>query len=461
MDGLENNAAQKGGPVDSFITIGKIDTKDWVIPVKKTRSVVDTAFGAVTAELTVKTNEMISQQTPVINNMVKEFEAKKRATSFARTQYAKSGRLDMKKLSKYQLAEDIFRRNIIEHKGKNHSMVMIVDWSGSMCNQIVDTVIQTINLAMFCRKVGIPFSVQIFANAIPDFSTGKPASTTEQNTYSVHNRVTMYEMLSSETNSTEFKRDMTNFYGLALWQARNDWNNPADRAFDYDKINLTNDIRTFHLNGTPLNAALFITAEYVQQFRAKHKSEVTNVVVLTDGESGSNLCDNWRSNQTHYFDPKTGITYRSDRNGRNWETHFMYDLIRDRNQGRVNIIGYFISSPREALLTARQWSADWSTKLKNGFTVIQKSKHFRADRFFIVSNKNIVVNDEWSFDDDKYTFDEESIIPTDPTTHKKVVKDRSVIVKDLKKSFKDHMGSKRDSRVVVAKFIEDIAAKII
>jgi len=462
MDGLENNAAQKGGPVDSFITIGKIDTKDWVIPVKKTRSVVDTAFGAVTAELTVKTNEMISQQTPVINNMVKEFEAKKRATSFARNQYAKSGRLDMKKLAKYQLAEDIFRRNIIEHKGKNHSMVMIVDWSGSMCNQIVDTVIQTINLAMFCRKVGIPFSVQIFANAIPDFSTGKPASTTEQNTYSVHNRVTMYEMLSSETNSTEFKRDMANFYGLALWQARNDWgHNADDRPFDYDKINLTNDIRTFHLNGTPLNAALFITAEYVQQFRAKHKSEVTNVVVLTDGESGSNLCDNWRSNQTHYFDPKTGITYRSDRNGRNWETHFMYDLIRDRNQGRVNIIGYFIASPREALLTARQWSADWSTKLKNGFTVIQKSPTFRADRFFIVSNKNIVVNDEWSFDDDKYTFDEESIVPNDPTTHKKVVKDRSVIVKDLKKSFKDHMGSKRDSRVVVAKFIEDIAAKII
>ena len=142
--------------------------------------------------------------------------------------------------------------------------------------------------------------------------------------------------------------------------------------------------------------------------------------MLTDGESGSNLCDNWRSNQTHYFDPKTGITYRSDRNGRNWETHFMYDLIRDRNQGRVNIIGYFIASPREALLTARQWSADWSTKLKNGFTVIQKSPTFRADRFFIVSNKNIVVNDEWSFDDDKYTFDEESIVPNDPTTHKKL-----------------------------------------
>lgn len=460
MDSLENNAAQKGIQ-DAFLTVGKINTKDWIVPVKKTRSVIDTAFARVFGEITAKTNEMISQQTPVINNMVKEFEAKKRATSFARNQYAKSGRLDMKKLSKYQLAEDIFRRNIIEHKGKNHSMVMIVDWSGSMSNQIVDTTIQTINLAMFCRKVGIPFSVQIFANAIPEFSTGKPASTTDQKVYSVHNRVTMYEMLSSETNSTEFKHDVANFYGVALWQARNDWNNPDERAFDYDKINLSDDIRTFQLNGTPLNAALFITAEYVQQFRARHKSEVTNVVVLTDGESGSNLCDNWRSSQTHYFDPKTGITYRSDRNNRNWETHFMYDLIRDRNQGRVNIIGYFIANPREALLTARQWTSDWNTKLKNGFTVLQKSKHFRADRFFIVSNKNIVVNDEWSFDDDNYTFDEESINPNDPTTIKKVVKDRSAIVKDLKKSFKEHMGSKRDSRVVVAKFIEDIAAKII
>lgn len=460
MHDLENKADQKGKK-DRFMTVGKCNLKDWVIPVKKTREILNYAFERVFPVINTKTNEMVASQTATINNMVKEFESKKRASSFARNQYAKSGRLDMKKLAKYQLAEDIFRRNIIEHKGKNHSMVMVVDWSGSMCGQLRDTVIQTINLAMFCRKVGIPFSVQIFANSIPDWSSARPMSTSSD-VYGVHNRLTMFEMLTSDTNATDFKRDVANFYALACWQSRDDWNaSPSDRVFDYDKIQSSSTLHCFSLNGTPLNAALFVTSEFVKQFRERNQSEVTNVIVLTDGESGGNCYDNWRHENSHYFDPMTGVTYKSDNDNRNWETHFMYDLIRDRNRGHVNIIGYFISSPRDALVTARQWSGDWNVKLNNGFAVIKKSKKFRADRFFIVSNKNIVVNDEWSFDDDKYTFDEDSVVPNDPTTHKKVVKDRSVIVKDLKKSFKEHMGSKRDSRIVVAKFIEDIAGKIV
>jgi hypothetical protein len=462
MDGLENNAAQKGTQ-DEFLTIGKIQLKDWVIPAKRTRSLLDNAFSAISGVINTKTNEMLSEQTATINTMVKEFEAKKRATSFARNQYSKSGRLDMKKLAKYQLAEDIFRRNVIEHKGKNHSMVMIVDWSGSMSNQIIDTVIQTINLAMFCRKVGIPFSVQIFANAIPSFSTGKPASVTDGNTvYSVHNDVTMYEMMSSDTNAAEFKHDVANFYALAVYHGRNYWDTDSPyKWMNSDNVNRSEDFKTMSLNGTPLNAALFITAEFVQQFRARHKSEVTNIIVLTDGDSGGNRNCSWRGGSTHYFDAKTGVTYRSARGQHAWETHFMYDLIRDRNHGHVNIIGYYISSAREALHTAKQWTGDYTIKMKNGFYAVNKTKTFRADRFFIVSNKNIVVNDEWDFDNNNYTFDDTPQTPNGNVPPKKVVKDYSAVVKDLKKSFKDHMGSKRDSRVVLAKFIEDIAAKII
>lgn len=459
MHDLENKADQKGHAVDSFYTITKTDPKDWIVPTKHVRSELDKAFAKVMGEINAQTTKMMAQQTVVINSMVKEFEAKKRATSFARNQYAKSGRLDMKKLSKYQLAEDIFRRNIIEHKGKNHSMVMIVDWSGSMSSMLIDTVIQTINLAMFCRKVGIPFSVQIFANSIPTYLKGRPMRN-DQGKYGVHNRVTMYEMLSSDSNAAEFKRDIANFYALAMWQGNRGYDAKEGIGFDYDKIVKNETVNTMYLNGTPLNAALYITAEFVQQFRNKTQSEVTNVVVLTDGESGSNCCDNWRAASIHYFDPTTGITYISDRGERNWETHFMYDLIRDRNRGHVNIIGYYIASPREALQVARQWSGDWNVKLNNGFTVLKKSKKFRADRFFIVSSNNIVVQDEWDFDQDAYSFEEDA----DPTTPKpfgkKVVKDYSAVVKDVKKSFKDHMKSKRDTRVVVAKFIEDIAGKI-
>lgn len=458
MHKLENEAHQKGDK-DKFFTIEKTDPSDWIVPTKTVRRDLDQAFTKVFNEINTQTNKMLAQQTIVINSMVKEFEAKKRATSYARNQYAKSGRLDMKKLSKYQLAEDIFRRNIIEHKGKNHSMVMVVDWSGSMSSILLDTVVQTINLAMFCRKVGIPFSVQIFANAIPNYLKGRPMSTSTDK-YGVHNRVTMYEMLSSESNAAEFKRDIANFYGLAMWQGNVGYDPQAGVGFDAMKVVKNETINTMYLNGTPLNAALYITAEFVQRFRAKTQSEVTNVIVLTDGESGSNNCENWRHGRSHYFDPTTGVNYVSKPNERNWETHFMYDLIRDRNRGHVNIIGYFISSPRDALQTARQWSGDWAMKMNNGFCVVKKSKEFRADRFFIVSNANIVVQDEWNFDDEAYSFDDE-VTPTTPQPKgKKIVKDHSVLVKDVKKSFKDHMKSKRDTRVVVAKFIEDIAGKI-
>lgn len=456
MHNLENNAAQKGAK-DQFIKLSTPNIKEWVVPAKDTNAVLSTAFAKIAGGINTATSALLAQQTIMVNTMVKEFEAKKRASSYARNQFAKSGRLDMKKLAKYQLADDIFRRNLIEHKGKNHSMVMIVDWSGSMCNQIIDTVVQTINLAVFCRKVGIPFSVQIFANQIPSFSRAKQQP--QNGDYGVHNRVTMYEMLSSESNAADFKRHVANFYAIAVHQS-SDWHIDKSTVYpwmDHDKVTNSPDFNTFRLNGTPLNAALFITSEYVKHFREKHKTEVTNVIVLTDGESGDNR-NLWGNSNYHIFDPKTGVTYRTGNYKNDSETHMCYDIIRDRNQGRVNIIGYYISDPHSAQSTARKWSGNWDAKLKGGFYVIHKTKTFRADRFFLVSNKNITVSDEWNFDTDGY-----AIAGDEPYTGpaKKVVKDQKQITKDIKKSFADHSRSKRENRVILSKFIDDIAAKIV
>ena len=39
---------------------------------------------------------------------------------------------------------------------------MLIDWSGSMSDNIVATVKQLLVLVSFCRKVGIPFDVYTF-----------------------------------------------------------------------------------------------------------------------------------------------------------------------------------------------------------------------------------------------------------------------------------------------------------
>jgi hypothetical protein len=48
--------------------------------------------------------------------------------------------------------------------GKNHGLVFVLDWSGSMCDVMLDTCKQLFNLVWFCKKVSIPFEVYAFTN---------------------------------------------------------------------------------------------------------------------------------------------------------------------------------------------------------------------------------------------------------------------------------------------------------
>ena len=48
--------------------------------------------------------------------------------------------------------------------GKNHGMMMFIDWSGSMQDKMQSTIHQLMNLTMFCQKVNIPFEVYAFSN---------------------------------------------------------------------------------------------------------------------------------------------------------------------------------------------------------------------------------------------------------------------------------------------------------
>ena len=102
-----------------------------------------------------------------VNYLVKEFEMKKSASAYARAATARTGMLDMSKLHTYQYCEDIFKKVTVLPDGKNHGLVFILDWSGSMSTIMKDTIKQLYNLIWFCRKVQIPFEVYAFTNGYP------------------------------------------------------------------------------------------------------------------------------------------------------------------------------------------------------------------------------------------------------------------------------------------------------
>ena len=98
-------------------------------------------------------NDYLSHIKRDVNFMVQQFEMRKSADAYARTAVHKTGELNVDALYNYKLTDDIFLRQNVTPDGKNHGMVMLLDWSGSMCNIAVSTVKQIIVLAQFCRKV--------------------------------------------------------------------------------------------------------------------------------------------------------------------------------------------------------------------------------------------------------------------------------------------------------------------
>ena len=104
-----------------------------------------------------------------VNYLVKEFERRKCAGAYARSSTSRTGVLDTKSLHTYKFNEDIFKKITVVPDGKNHGLVFVLDWSGSMSNVMMDTLKQLYNLIWFCRKVQIPYEVYGFTIDYPNY----------------------------------------------------------------------------------------------------------------------------------------------------------------------------------------------------------------------------------------------------------------------------------------------------
>ena len=111
-----------------------------------------------------KYNQFIKDNKKTVSYLVKEFEMKKAATAYKRASTDKTGVIDPLKLKDYKFSDDIFKRLTIIPDGKNHGMMMLLDWSGSMSDCLNQTIHQLVNLVEFVRRVNIPFEVYFFTS---------------------------------------------------------------------------------------------------------------------------------------------------------------------------------------------------------------------------------------------------------------------------------------------------------
>ena len=333
-----------------------------------------------------------------VNYMVKEFECKKSAAAYSRASTSKTGVLDCTKLHTYKYNEDLFKKVTTLPQGKNHGLVFVLDWSGSMCHILEDTIKQLLSIVMFCDKVNIPFEVYAFTNEWNRNNANFQANSDTPNEFMVGDEFSMMNILTSTVNRKELQRQMQTIFMIAASYTTRGGDIVPSRV---------------GLSGTPLNEALITLRKILPQFKKNNNVEKAHVMVLTDGEAG------WTRYTTEIesYDGQTRISVGrlGHQNGylRNRVTGTVRKIDRDRLGGVTTSIledlrdefpestftGFRILENRGGwfIRQAVKYNETQISKWKKEKTIALTNAGY--DKYFIVASDSIQESTEFDVDD--------------------------------------------------------------
>ena len=402
-----------------------------------------------------------------VNYLVKEFEMKKSATAYRRATTSKTGVIDPMMLSKYKFTDDIFKKLSIVPDAKNHGMIILVDWSGSMSDVLPSVIQQLMNLTWFCRKINIPFEVYAFSNYYGYDTENYDWRENMTNSFDLKKgdlfmkNYKLVNFLSHKMNNKDFEKGMQNLYmTLEITDYRGYGTKSIINWYDRDTP-LASPIympSCMHLGSTPLNQALATMIDIIPKFKSKYGIEKMSFITLTDGasDSGEGITDDFTDSQGNHsrvsnpYKGKLVITVK----GKNYDTSnirgyrsgtmtsLLLEIIKKRYN--TNNIGFFLipNKSRRHL----HWAIDnYDNKgryvgydlddvmkdlTKDNVHLTPKSGY---DKYFItVGNTKVETADLSSLDTDAKT-------------------------SDIKRLFKKSMTGRLKSRVLLNNFIEEVA----
>jgi hypothetical protein len=301
----------------------------------------------IISEDNAKYEKFKSETTSAVNYLVKEFEMRKSATLYKRAQISKSGSLDMKRIWSYKLNDDLFKRVTVLPQGKNHGMLFLLDWSGSMDGVLEDTLKQVINLAMFCARINIPYRVLAFTSQYGD----RISENDRDNHHAWH---------INKRDRNKDKNILTNagkFNLLELFSSKmttSDFHSMAKRLVVNTRKFQWND--GYSTGGTPLNEALVWLYLNIDKYIKQNSIEKLTLITLTDGDGGALHSSNGdlsehrygygadgltkKIKQKHFIrDDFTQKTYELTRYA-NMQTETYLRMIKDRHN--IMVVGFYI-----------------------------------------------------------------------------------------------------------------------
>lgn len=336
-----------------------------------------------------------------VNHMAMEFERKKSADIYKRTSFAKTGVLDTNKMFSARYNDDIFKKNMRMPEGKNHGLVMFIDWSGSMSSHLQGCVKQLIEFVLFCKKVNIPFEVYSFTD-VHTLQNGN----TKNNTFIYKHgdivcdkKVTFRNYFSSRMNARELNDAM-----LKICVIADSFTN------GYQHYPIPEEDR---LGYTPLNGAVMFSEHVIRNFQKKNNIQEVHAIWITDGE-GNHEYHKHDINKAHEHgvrynrskfcsknvviqDKKMKKNYPVSGNRQNI-TPVLFNIVKDRlgcnvvgffldmNYGKkYNMMNHFYKSPALQIKKSNDWLKE---SRKAGYFVKPEAGY---DEYYVISNAPKIV----------------------------------------------------------------------
>ena len=403
-DGVESLNSDTEGMENTYVEHPDFKVEDVVADVSDVQGLLDESFNlqkedwpTIFEGIDKQYDDFKKSSQREVNYLVKEFEMKKSADAYSRSTISKTGTLDCTKLHTYKFNEDLFKKVSVIPDGKNHGLIFILDWSGSMANIMMDTVKQLYNLVWFCNKVNIPFEVYAFSNYFRTKEYDDHHKLIQRNTLYISQDFCLMNVLSSRVKKIDLDGHMKNFYRVVAG-IRN--------YFSYTVPN------QFCLGGTPLYESFTALHKIIPHFQSTNKIQKVQCVILTDGDGhpipvslertdyygGTNVRPAYGRN-VYLRNRKTGSTYFLEQYDSIVSTNVFLEDLR-RTFPYTNFIGIRVAEPREF----GRYINKFETKTDEEMKKIRKDKSYAITKsqyhslFTIISNS---LNNDTSFEVDE------------------------------------------------------------
>jgi hypothetical protein len=318
------------------------------------------------------------------------------------------------------------------NKGKSHGLILLLDCSGSMGQNMDGSIEQILILSMFCRKVKIPFRVFGFVNHSTTLKCDFGGKAPEGFFHLERNNlcakiVQLREYLNSTCSNKDFNEALFNMTMLKKsYEGRSSVTSFLKPASE-------------NLSNTPLIEAMIAIRDVSLEFKKQNNLDIVNLAIVHDGDAdslsmyydGNNYCGFSRYYANVVIqDKKFGFQVEMDRD------HQLDDIVYKwfTQTTGFNIFGFFVTNSRSTVCSYFNAEDQHSKyeKFKSEKYAVTNKIGFK-DFYLIRGGQNLVVEDEEFTVDGKITSSK------------------------LKNAFIKHNKKKYISRVLVSRFIEGIA----